>query len=70
MIDEPQVMDPLKTFDEIMEEKTEELEQEKVEEKKEEESEGGEKDVEIEEAEQDDYDKLDPEIRKMIDLKI
>ena len=70
MIDEPQVMDPLSTFDEIVEEKEEEAAEEEAEEKKDEAEDEGKDQEEEQEKEQDDYDKLDPEIRAMIDAKV
>ena len=70
MIDEPQVMDPLGTFEEIIEEKEEEAEQEQAEEKADEDAEKDADQQQSERKEQSDYDKLDPEIRKMIDQKV
>jgi hypothetical protein len=70
MIDEPQAMEPLGTFEEIQEEKAEEAEEAEVEEKAEDEAEKEGEQQESERKEKSDYDKLDPEIRKMIDLKI
>ena len=62
-------MPSLGTFEEIIEEEPEE-EEKKEEEEKADEDEKDEQEDQEQEQELDDYEKLDPEIRKMIDAKI